>query len=62
MSYFSGYELLFLFCRVQKGKHTGKSNVCRVPNPSTRQTLTFAVCLTPTHGKGHDVHGPLGTH
>ena len=62
MSYFSGYELLLLFCRVQKGKHTAKSNVCRVPNPSTRQTLTFAVCLTPTHGKGHDVRGPLETH
>ena len=61
MSYFSGYELLLLFCRVQKGKHTAKSNVCRVPNSSTQQTLTFAVCLTPTHGKGHDVRGPLGT-
>ena len=63
MSYFSGYELLLLFCRVQKGKHAAKSNVCRVlAHPSTRQTLTFAVCLTPTHGKGHDVRGPLGMH
>ena len=60
MSYFSGFELLLLFCRVQKGKHTTKPNVCRVPYPSTRQTLTFDVCLTPAHGKGHVVHEPLG--
>ena len=60
MSYFSGFELLLLFCRVQKDQHTAKPNICRMPNPSTWQTLTFAVCLTPTHGKGHVVHEPLG--
>ena len=37
MSYFSGYELLLLFCRVQKGQDTAKPNVCRVSNSSTRQ-------------------------
>ena len=62
MSYFRGFYRFLLFCRVQKVRHTAKPNVCRVPNPSTRQTLTFAVCLTPTHGKGHDVRGPLGTY
>ena len=28
---------------------------------STRRTFFFAVCLTPAHGKGDDVHGPLGS-
>ena len=30
-----------------------------MPVSSTRQTLTFTVCLTPAHGKGHAVHKPL---
>ena len=68
MSYFSGFELLLLFYRVQKGQHTAKHNVWRVPNPSTRQTLTFAVCLTPARQIGSSpcarwiTHGkPSGT-
>ena len=60
MSYFSGFELLLLFCRVQKGQHMAKPYVCRVPNPSTWKTLSFAVCLTPAHGKGHIVQETLG--
>jgi len=59
MSYFSGFELLLLFCRVQKGQHTAKPNVCLVPVSSTQQTLTFTMCLTPAHGKGHAIHEPL---
>ena len=59
MSQFSGSCCLLLFCRVQQGQHTAKPNVCCVPVSNTRQILTFTVCLTPAHGKGHAVNGSM---
>jgi hypothetical protein len=61
MALFRGFDRFLLFCRVQKAEHTVNILLCRVPRSSTQQTLTFAVCLTPAHGKGDDVHGPLGS-
>ena len=52
--------MLFTFilpCAI--GPAHGKPNVCRVPISSTWQTLTFTVCLTPAHGKGHAVNGSM---
>jgi len=57
MALLRGFDRFLLFCRVQKAQHTANILLCRVPRSSTRQTLTFAVCLTPAHGKGDDVHG-----
>ena len=57
MALLGGFDRFLLFCRVQKAQHTANILLCRVPRSSTRQTLTFAVCLTPAHGKGDDVHG-----
>ena len=59
MALLRGFDRFLLFCRVQKAQHTANILLCRVPKSSTRQTLTFAVCLTPAHGKGDDVHGRL---
>ena len=56
-----GFHRFLLFCRVQKAQHTANLLLCCVPRSSTWQTLTFAVCLTPAHGKDDDVHGPLGS-
>ena len=57
MALLRGFDRFLLFCRVQKAQHTANILLCRVPRSNTRQTLTFAVCLTPAHGKGDDVHG-----
>jgi len=57
MALLRGFDRFLLFCRVQKAQHTANILICRVPRSSTRQTLTFAVCLTPAYGKGDDVHG-----
>ena len=59
MALVRGFDRFLLFCRVQKAQHTANILPCRVPRSSTRQTLTFAMCLTPAHGKGDDVHGRL---
>jgi hypothetical protein len=59
MALFRRFDPFLLFCRVQKAQHTANIILCRVPRSSTRQTLTFAVCLTPAHGKGDNVHRPL---
>ena len=59
MALLGGFDRFLLFCRVQKAQHTANILLCRVPRSSTLQTLTFAVCLTPAHGKGDDVHGRL---
>ena len=61
MALLRGFDRFLLFCRVQKAQPTANILLCRVPRSSTRQTLTFAVCLTPAHGKGDDVHGALGS-
>ena len=57
MALLRGFDRFLLFCHVQKAQHTANILLCRVPRSSTRQTLTFDVCLTPAHGKGDDVHG-----
>ena len=57
MALLRGFDRFLLFCRVQKAQHTANILLCCVPRSSTRQTLMFAVCLTPAHGKGDDVHG-----